>query len=184
MWRMPTTIVVLLLLLLGPAGSGQAAAPPGPSAPSRPLDLSGEYAYIGGPGEIARLDRAIEGVVGRMNFIVRGFARSRLRKPNLPTPQLRIVTRDGMVTISRHGRTSLTTPADGRRVPWTSTDGDHFIVTQRLEPGRLTQRFESGDGVSQNVYVLGADGRLQINTYIQHRRLPIPLVFQTTYRRR
>jgi hypothetical protein len=175
---------LLLGMAAGTPSDGPALAAAAPPAAPGEARVAGHFRYSGGAAEIAELDRAIESVVGQMNFLIRGIARKRLRKPNLPSAELQVIVANGNVTVSRPGRPGVTTPADGRTVPWTSPDGEHFMVSQRVDASGLVQRFQSKGGLSQNIFRLTPDGRaLEIETHIQHRRLPAELRFRTSYRR-
>lgn len=148
--------------------------------------FAGTYGYAGGDAEIQALDRAIDEVVGQMNFFIRGIARRRLRAPNLPSKQVGVFLEKGQIRISRPGQPEVSAPADGKPITWRHpTDGDVFQVSHGIDDqGALYQRFEGERSVSLNRFVLTkADKRLTIHTVITADRLPAPLRFEMTYER-
>lgn len=174
--------LVLVLAALGGAVLPVAAAEPD-TALSR---FSGTYRYVGGDAEIQELDAAIEEVVQKMNFFIRGIARRRLRAPNLPSSEVGVFLERGQIRITRPGRPEVSAPADGTTISWRHpTDGDVFRVSHGLDDrGRLYQRFADDRSVSLNHFTLSEDGRrLTIKTEITADRLPAPLRFKTTYER-
>ncbi len=149
--------------------------------------FEGTYRYVGGDAEIEALDRAIDEVVQQMSFLIRGIARRRLRAPNLPSKEVRIVIENRQIRIVRPGQPEVSAPADGTPITWTHpTDGDVFRVSHGIDDdGALYQRFEGESSVSRNRFILSEDGkRLTIHTDITADRLPAPLRFKMTYERR
>ncbi|MDH3652751.1 MAG: hypothetical protein OEN21_00645 [Myxococcales bacterium] len=146
----------------------------------------GRYTYAGGEAEIKALDRAIDEVVGQMNFFIRGIARRRLRAPNLPSKEVSVFVEKGQIRIDRPGQPEVSAPADGRPITWRHpTDGDVFQVSHGIDDeGVLYQRFEGERSVSRNRFVLSKDQkRLTIHTVITADRLPAALRFKMTYGR-
>lgn len=172
-----------LALLVG----GWMATPVSGAEPeSALLRFAGAYRYVGGEAEIKELDRAIEDVVQKMNFFIRGIARRRLRAPNLPSSEVGIFVERGEIRITRPGRPEVSAPADGTTIRWRHpTDGDVFRVSHGLdERGAMYQRFADDRSLSLNHFTLSSDGkRLTIRTHITADRLPAPLRFTTTYER-
>jgi hypothetical protein len=147
-------------------------------------EFLGDFHYIGGPAEIGKLNQSIEEVVQKMNIFVRPIARSRLRKPNLPSDRL-IVRRDGnRITIERPGRPTVSALADGSAIDWTDPGGEVFRVSHRTDGESLVQVFAGKQSVSTNEFIPTQDGkRLVVRTFIKADRLPVPLKFETTYER-
>lgn len=148
--------------------------------------FAGTYGYVGGDAEIAALDRAIDGVVDQMSFLIRGIARRRLRAPNLPSKTVSIVLEKGQIRIDRPGQPAVSAPADGTPITWRHpSDGDVFQVSHGIDAqGTLYQRFEGERSVSRNRFVLSQDEeRLTIHTTISAERLPAPLRFKMSYER-
>lgn len=159
---------------------------PRPSVDPALQKYVGTYRYVGGDKEIEALDQAIDDVVSQMNFFIRGIARRRLRKPNMPSKKVTIAIENGEIVIDRPGQPEVSAPADGKPITWRHPDdGEVFEVRHGIdEKGVLYQRFKSDRSVSRNEFVLGEDGKtLTIHTEITADRLPAPLRFDMTYRR-
>ncbi len=173
------------LCLAGPWWVSADAA--GAAEPSSALArFAGTYRYAGGETEIEELDRAIEEVVEKMNFLIRGIARRRLRAPNLPSSEVGIFVERGQIRITRPGRPEVSAPADGKAITWRHPeDGDLFRVSHGVDDqGVLYQRFEDDRSLSLNHFTLSDDGKqLKIETRVTADRLPAPLRFTTTYER-
>jgi len=145
----------------------------------------GAYRYAGGPAELAELDKAIDEVVGKMNVMVRWIARRKMRAPNVPSPELILSVNGGALKVARPGQPTVSAPADGHPVPWKSAEGDAFTVRHGIEGRVVYQRFEGSQSVSVNHLRLSPDAAsLVVETRVESRRLPAPLVFHFTYRRR
>ncbi len=146
--------------------------------------IAGAYKYVGGPAEVKALLSAIEPVVKKMSWVSRGIARSRLRKGNLPTQEMRILIDAGAIHIVRPGRPTVAAPADGRSQKWKSSDGV-FDVTHAFKDGRLIQTIDGKNSHSTNEFVLAGDGvTLTVHTRITSPRLPGAVVFRMTYRKK
>ena len=148
------------------------------------VKLAGRYGYVGGDGDVKALYSSVEGVVKKMNWAIRGIARRRLRKPNMPTAEISIAVDATTITVSRIGHSTVATPLSGAPVTWRSPDGT-FQVTQVIEGRTLLQTLKGKDSQSTNAYTLGADGvTLSVHTDIVSRRLPAPVEFVMSYRKK
>lgn len=151
-----------------------------------PARVAGSYRFVGGEPEILAMDRAIDAAVEDLNMFIRGLARKRLREPNLPSEQLRIVAENGQIRISRTGQPEIAAPNDGEPVKWRNPDNDNTLEVrhQMLDTHTLEQRLRGDRGLSINRFVLdGEDARLRVHTVITADRLSEPLRFSTTYAR-
>jgi hypothetical protein len=172
---MTRAVAVALLFLV----SAPALATP----PERPEAFAGSYRYAGGTAEIDALSAAIETVVQKMNFLIRGIARRRLKAGNQPSAELRLAITRETITVIRPGQPTLSAPANGTPITW-HHDGDDFEVIHGADGERLYQSFKGPKSFSRNDFVLSADGQtLTVYTHIVSKHLPIPLDFHTTYRR-
>lgn len=183
--RRPLAVLVLAFALMHTARSGSPTAAADASEPALQR-FEGTYRYVGGDDEIRALDRAIDEVVDQMLFLIRGIARRRLRAPNLPSKEVRLLTDKGQIRIVRPGQPEVSAPADGTPITWQHpTDGDVFQVSHGIDDeGALYQRFEGEQSVSRNRFILSErEKRLTIHTAITANRLPAPLRFKMTYER-
>lgn len=149
--------------------------------------ISGTYRYVGGEEEVRAVEQAIDEVVDQMNVFIRGIARRRLRAPNLPTNELRITLEDGQIRVVRTGQPEIAAPQSGERVAWRNPrNGNELQVAHRVNSdGVLEQSLVGDNGVSTNSFIPSTDGlRLSIRTVIRAEKLPAPIRFSTTYRRK
>jgi hypothetical protein len=125
----------------------------------------------------------VERVVSKMNFMIRGIARSRLLRTQIWFPAVTVTSNDSEFRI-RHvggtdvGHSNLITPVNAK-----APDGASIQV--RLLPGPpLVQRYESADGVRENIYTLSPDGsRLRMDVRIRSPRLPEEIRYKLVYKR-
>ncbi len=62
--------------------------------------------------------------------------------------------------------------------------GDHAQLTQRIEPGKLTQLYVADNGQRRNELLLGADGTtLIMRVTVSSSKLTSPVVFTLTYKK-
>jgi len=81
------------------------------------------------------IDTAIDQGVNGLNFLVRHFARSRLKKLNPAYRTVSIASSAGEISITVDGQPALKMPANGSPVVWTSPAGDKTNVKLRFEMG-------------------------------------------------
>ncbi|MEO6950847.1 MAG: hypothetical protein ABI321_03460 [Polyangia bacterium] len=166
----------LVLLLLG----GAAAAEEGTGG----ARLGGSYAYVGGEGEIKKMYDAIDVVVGKMNVFIRGIARRRIRKPNMPPPVIELRIGQDNITLARSGHSDMPAPRDGKPAPWRSHEGK-FRVSYALDASELVQKLVGQSSHVTKRFMLDPDGTtLRVQTRIESSRLPGPIEFTLTYRRK
>ncbi len=164
-----------LLLLLAPCVAAAEGVDP---------KVVGSYAYAGGSEEKANLSAAIEKVVSQMSAITRGIARSRLEKGNAPTAEVVISTQGHNITIARSGKPPVTAPIDGSKVQQNTTAGVQD-VSCTLIGGGLVQDMRGPNSHSTNTFSLAPDGvTLTIRTKIESGRLPGPVLYSMTYKKR
>jgi hypothetical protein len=151
--------------------------------PAKLAAFAGTYQYAGGAAEEEALAAAIETVVQKMNFLIRGIARSKLKKGNRQSAELTLQIGD-QITVIRPGQPTISAPADGTPITWRSPDGDDFQVAHGLDGDRLFQTFLGPKSFSRNDFVLSADGStVTVYTRIVAKHVPAPIEFHTTYRR-
>jgi hypothetical protein len=158
---------------------------PAVAEPVEPQTFAGRYLYVGGEHEKHLLDAAIDAVVSKMNVFIRPIARSKMRGPNQPSPELFVLVSDGNITVRRPGRPEVTAPADGRAIQWKHPNsGDVFTVAHGVVDGMLYQRFEDSRAHSLNRFKLdAAKGILIVETITTSKYFPVPLHFAMTYQR-
>ncbi len=130
------------------------------------------------------IDNAIDQGVKGSSFLVRHFARSRLKKLNPAYRTVSIASSAREVSIVVDNRPALKMPADGSAVVYTSPAGEKTNVNVRFEGGHLLQEFNSSEGHRVNDYALSADGRtLTMQVTETSPRLSAPIKYKQVYRR-
>ena len=130
------------------------------------------------------VDATIEGVIRRMNFVVRPVARGRLRKTNVAYERLVIGTTQDRVNVTYDERAPVITPVNGAAVKWRREDGEEFDVSTQWEDGRLEQTFRTSGGHRVNVYSVSPDGRtLTMDVTLTSPRLSAPLRYKLVFDR-
>jgi hypothetical protein len=130
------------------------------------------------------IDTAIDQGVKGLNFVVRHFARDRLKKLNPAYRTVSIASSAREVSIVVDNRPALKMPADGSTVVWTSPAGAKTNVKARFERGHLLQEFDSSDGHRVNDYTLSPDGRILTMLVTEtSSRLSAPIKYKQIYRR-
>jgi hypothetical protein len=162
---------LVLMCLLVPAGSAAQVVP-----------LQGTFELV--PEESDDVETAIRGVATRINFALRGIARSRLRRTNPLHHTISIAHTTSEVTIIMDDRAPVTSPASGSPITWRREDGEVFDLSTRWDHDRLRQTFVAEDGARENVFWLGPDGTtLYMEVTVRSPRLPEPLSYRLAYRR-
>ena len=130
------------------------------------------------------IDTAIDQGVKGLNFLVRHFARNRLKKLNPAYRTVSIASSAREVSIVVDNQPALKMRTDGSNVVWTSPAGGKTNVKARLEGGHLLQEFDSSDGHRVNDYTLSTDGRiLTMQVTETSSQLSAPIKYKQVYRR-
>jgi hypothetical protein len=146
------------------------------------VDFSGTYRLL--PSQSDDLDSAIERAVQPMRFVVRPFARRRLRKINTPYSRITIRTTVDDVVFVGDPRAPIDTPVNGPPIDWKREDGEPFSVSAVWDGGVLQQTFVSGTGRRVNRYTLSPDGRLlTMRVAVSGGGLPGTLAYTLVYQR-
>ncbi|MFI5365431.1 MAG: hypothetical protein ACHQ4J_07390 [Candidatus Binatia bacterium] len=164
--------LVSLIEMLAP-GTGMSAQPP---------KLSGTFRLVAEQSD--DINRAIEGAVARMSFVMRPFARSRLRTINTPYPRLVIESTADAIVVVADPRAPVRTPANGAPIRWRREDGETFNVSGTWEGPAFQQTFVSGTGHRVNRYIVSPDGQtLTVQVEITGGGLKGPMTYHLVYRR-
>jgi hypothetical protein len=158
---MAATPLILALLLAAPL-----AAQP-----------TGTWKLTGGDDIPAVLEKGTASV----SFLIRGIARSRLKKTNSAYQRIQIQRPAGEVTIQYDDRQPQHMPADGRAVKWTREDGEAFQISARTERGELVQHYQGEDGERTNVFHFEG-GALTLTVTVKSPKLPQPITYKLTYK--
>jgi hypothetical protein len=131
------------------------------------------------------IDKSIDALVSDMAFYKRPFARSKLENRTPPCIDLKIGYDDGDVTLGCDDRSPASAALDGKRRHFKPSGGDPVKVQYALSNGKLVQKFYSENGVRTNTYSLQSGGKiLKLQVEIQSSKLPRPLRYKRTFKRR
>ncbi|HEX7238944.1 MAG TPA: hypothetical protein VF263_01650 [Longimicrobiaceae bacterium] len=169
-------ISALLLALLAFA----LAVPSG--ARSQSASMNGTYTYDAAASD--NIETAIRDAASKLNPLIRGVARGRLRKTNEPYRRLVISHNAQQVSVVTDSRPAIVSPANGTAVAWTREDGEKLRVSTKWEGARLEQAFRAEDGQRVNSFTLSPDGRtLTMRVTVTSPRLKAPLTYNLVYRK-
>ena len=158
------------------------AAVPRASFATHMPDLTGTFRLLA--EQSYDIDRAIDGAIAPMSFLVRPFARSRLQKINIPYQRLVIEAKTDEVRIVADPRVPIQTPLSGAPIRWKREDGEPFNVSGVWDGGVFEQTFVSGSGRRINRYNVSADGQtLTIHVVVTGGGLPGAMTYHLVYRR-
>lgn len=152
-----------------------------PAVRAQDVRLAGTYALDASASDDIRA--AVQTTVARVNPILRGYVRGRLRTANPPIPTVAIAFSGTAVTITTGGDVRRNV-VGGPGVRSRDDDGKSYTTTVTVHGPHLIQRFAADDGTRTNTFSLDAQGRLVMNVRLESSRLPAPLVYNQIYVRR
>jgi hypothetical protein len=100
-------------------------------------------------------------------------------------PQRLVISYDSShVSITDERRPTLTTPADGNFVDWTTPDGEKVRARSAWDGDRLRLILLTANGQEVDTFSIDpADDRLNLDVAISSPQLPQPLVYGLVFRR-
>ncbi len=148
--------------------------------------FEGTYDFAGGPDETRRLEQAIDDVVDRLNVLIRGLARSEIRRAIRPerTIVLAPVGRDRL-RFSLDAWGPLEVPLDNRARRVTGPDGSDTQLRGLVTGSRVVLVQDSPRGRRTNWLSLGPEDRwLHLQVQVGADQLPDPIQYSLSYLRR
>jgi hypothetical protein len=173
-----------------PAPAAEPAPAPAPTPPAAPAvpeqqRFAGSYAYAGGQAQRDGIADAVETSVMALSVFIRPIARKKITEGNPLREQLTIKVVDKTVTVSFGPDRTVTGQIDGPPVPWTGDLGDPLNVTFTLVKGRLVMFCKADSGSRRNVFTLNEAGdKVTLSVTMSSERLPVPIKYALTYRRK
>ena len=142
---------------------------------------AGTYSVV--PSECEEIRPVVERTVSKMNFLIRGIARSRLMKTQIVFPRITVSSTASEFRVAHVNGTDIAHRDLATGVKAKAPDGSD--ITVRLSPGPpLIQRYESNDGKRENIYTLSTDGsKLSVDVRITSPKLPEPIRYRLVYAR-
>ena len=143
----------------------------------------GPFRHSGGDKDLKARDRAIEGVVSEMSFLVRKMARDRLTAANAIASLLIFSRTSTELTIVMDDR-SFTGPLDGTKTKVISSGDTEIDMNYVLSKNSLTQNFERDGRGRINTFTLEGDKSLRMDVRVFADELPKDLVYKLSYVRK
>lgn len=141
---------------------------------------TGSWSLASAPDVPAAIDRAIT----PMNFLLRPFARARLKKTNLVYQHLQVNLAPGEAVIQFADRPPLHLPADGSPILLAWDHGETLTITAHLNGDDLEQTFQAKDGERTNVFHVDPDSHLlEFKVTVRSAQLPAPVTYTIDYQR-
>jgi hypothetical protein len=158
--------------------------PPPGQAPPVLTRYNGSYYVI--PERSDSTILAVDGVVKRINWFVRGVARNRLNSVNPPCTSVHIQIIDARtVAVGTDQWPTWQHRLDGTPIRWRRNHQEQYDVSLRLSPhGVLEQRFVGVDGERINRYILSDGGKtLEMEVLVMSPKLPQTLHYTFRFAR-
>jgi hypothetical protein len=176
--------VLGFLVVLSAARAQDLGGPPPEDPKAR---FHGTFDYTGDPHEQQERQDAIARSTKGAFFLIRGAVGSRVNDKTRIAPVLTYEFPAGKVRAVATGPKGLTvveSPDDGTRVPQ-RIDGEMIGVSQVFLGDTLMQKFTAQDGERTNEMRIDPSGKLLlVNVTVRSEKLPHPLAYALTYRRR
>jgi hypothetical protein len=171
-----TSYIVLLMVAFG----GSTA-----SAESPRTAFTGGWLHSGQDKDKEEKQRlkAIQQMTSKMSVFMRGIARKRLAKRTAPPRELRLSVDGDRFELSASGH-KIALRLGAKPVAF-ERDGKRGKLSARRDGARIVVVASSDKGKRATTYALSADGRrLTVSVVMSGKRLPKPLAYRSTYRRR
>jgi hypothetical protein len=143
--------------------------------------LLGMFDYAGDAAEDAARLKAIDDVVDQMSPIVRGIARSKLKKATAIAAHVRL-TLDGHILTVADDKRADSAPTDGTVVKITVETGDEMDLSYDLKDTEIVELVSDGSKGAVQSFTLDGDN-LVVRHAVFASQLPAKIIYRTTYRR-
>ncbi|MDP3276277.1 MAG: hypothetical protein Q8Q09_13840 [Deltaproteobacteria bacterium] len=163
-----------------PATSPGTATVPPPVAEST---FNAVWEFAGGAAERAALEAAVASTVAGLGWPIEGIARGRLSERNVIAQTLTLRVVGGQVEYTSAGRPTLRSPINGIAVSAVNSHGEPITLSTRVTGPVMVRVGQRPDGQRREVLRVTGD-RLVIEATVSSPRLPRPLSYRLTYRRR
>jgi hypothetical protein len=158
---------------------------PGATEPSKKDEArtcEGEFSYSGGESQRAARDAAIDKLVDDMSMLVRGIARSRLKKATAIPKNINIVRQgDELATIVDGKR--FAAKLNGTPVEAEGPNGDKLQLSHRLRGNRIEQTFKGDEGGRRNTYRCTGE-RMYMDVTVFSPKLPHELHYRLSFKKK
>lgn len=131
------------------------------------------------PESASAIKPAIDRSVAKMNFLIRGVARSRLTARNPASPEIEVRREPNQLHLRIEGFTNRPHPLNGETWRRRTQDGEVDIQLIRLPDGFAT-RYTNNDGSRENRFEI-KDAILHMHVTITSRYLTEPVRYTLRY---
>ncbi|MBL9104234.1 MAG: hypothetical protein JNL82_25030 [Myxococcales bacterium] len=168
-----------------PSPAPAPAPAPAPTVAPGPERFAGSFSYVGGQAQRDQMAAAIEATVMALNVMFRSIARKRITEGNPLREQVTIAVAGKAVTVSFGADRRVSGALDGPGVAWTDEAGSPLTVTFSQVKGRIVMFCQGKGGARRNVFTLDDAGdKLTMSVTMSSDRLPVPVKYALTYRRK
>lgn len=170
----------------GPPTEADSARPsPGTAAPQS-ATRGGPPAgvYVIDPAASDDIEAAIDRAASQVSWVIRTFARSRLRGANRPVDRIEVRYPADSVAITHDDDAPIVTLAGGPVIRWQRPDEDEVVDLETvMGSGTVRRRFISDDGEKEMLYRARPEGGLALEVTVRSSRLKEPLRYTLLFRR-
>ncbi len=168
-----------------PAPAPASTPAPLPPVIPGPERFAGSFTYVGGQAQRDQVAVAIEATVMALNVLFRPIARKRITAGNPLREQISFAVVGKTVSVSFGADRKISGLLEGAAVPWTDEAGSPLEVTFSLVKGRIIMHCQGEGGARRNVFTLDESGdKLTMSVTMSSDRLPVPVKYALTYRRK
>lgn len=145
-------------------------------------DFSGTWQLKETPTETNQRLKSIEAATAKLNRLIRGIARDKMKKKTTPPKELKIADAGGLVKLSKNGL-EVAAEVDGKPVEAT-IDGRTGTMQVGKRDGKLIVVIKANEVTNTVVYELSKDGKnLRQQTEIKSSKLAAPIRFTSYFHR-
>jgi hypothetical protein len=147
--------------------------------------MTGTYRYAALESDNkAHLD-AIEGVVQQMNFVIRPFARTRIRKRTIPYQTIEMRVGGNFVETKFDAHPYRKTDLKGTYLRFKDGKNRDAFLFRKRQGNKLYEKGGREGNTRQTIYEISPDGKtLTVDIQIESVRLPGAIKYKLTYVRR
>lgn len=170
---------------LTPAPAPASTPAPMPPVAPGPERFTGSFTYVGGQAQRDQVAAAIEATVMALNVLFRPIARKRITAGNPLREQISFAVVGKTVSVSFGADRNISGQLEGAATSWTDEAGSPLKVTFSLVKGRIVMHCQGEGGARRNVFTLDEQGdKLTMSVTMSSDRLPVPVKYALTYRRK
>lgn len=126
----------------------------------------------------------INDTVSKLNFVLRPFARSKLKEATKLCDEVTFDFQGPALAIACDDRPVATAPINQGQSTYTNEEGNRYVLVNKVGDRQVLQVFADENGRRSNRYTVSPDGQtMEMEVTIDSDQLPEPLVFTREFRR-